>query len=94
MVDFRFPLADMAWIRFGVLVGAFLCCHSAFAQDPVFDATGLQENRDYISQEPFEHIDTVTGSLVLSFTDLVLPGNAARDLRFTRTGNRKTTGHA
>ena len=46
----------------------------AQAQDPVFDAKGFQQNRDYFSPEPFEHIDTGGGALVLTFTDLVLPG--------------------
>ncbi|MEP7305931.1 MAG: DUF6531 domain-containing protein [Acidobacteriota bacterium] len=60
------------------------------AQDLVFEATGVQANREYFSQLPFEHIDTLTGSLVLTYTDLVLPGNAGLDLRFTRTYNSKT----
>ncbi len=34
----------------------------------------------------------MTGSLVLSFTDLVLPGNASRDLAFQRTYNSKDEG--
>src|SRR5258706_15310328 len=66
------------------------CVRVANAQnDPIFDAKGFQQNRDYFSQEPFEHIDTMTGGLVLTFTDLVLPGNAGRDLRIQRTYNSK-----
>ena len=62
----------------------------AWAQnDPVFDAKGFQQNHDYFSALPFEHVDTVTGGLVLTFTDLVLPGNAGRDLRFQRSYNSK-----
>ena len=57
---------------------------------PILDATGFQQNRDYSSQAPFENIDTLSGSVVLTFTDLVLPGNAGRELRFQRTYNSKT----
>ena len=59
------------------------------AQDRVFNGQGFQQNRDYFSEQPFEHIDTLTGGLILTFTDLVLPGNAGRELRFTRTYNSK-----
>jgi hypothetical protein len=68
---------------------ALLICSPAlvFAQQdhPVLDAPGFQKHRDYFSEMPFENIDTLTGSLVLTFTDLVLPGNAGRELRFQRT---------
>src|SRR5207249_5413658 len=64
--------------------------HAQNDPDPV--AKGFQQNRDYFSQEPFEHTDPGTGSLVLSFTDLVLPGNAGRDLKFIRTYNSKEVG--
>jgi hypothetical protein len=60
--------------------------------DPIFDAAGFQQNRDYFSQQPFEHIDTLGGGLVLSFTDLMLPGNAGRDLTFQRSYNSKGGG--
>ena len=67
-----------------------LCGGIADAQThPALDVPGLQENRDYSSAMPFEHIDTFSGSLVLTFTDLVLPGNAGRQLRFQRTFNSK-----
>ena len=65
--------------------------HAAMAQEhPIVDAKGFQLNRDYFSQFPFEHIDMATGSLMLTFTDLVLPGHQGRDLRFQRTFNSKT----
>jgi YD repeat-containing protein len=77
------------------VLGGLICCvisigiSAALAQDPVVDAKGIHSNRDYFAQQPFENIDTYTGSLVLTFTDLVLPGNGGRDLRFTRTYNSK-----
>jgi YD repeat-containing protein len=74
----------------GVAVISLLIARMVFAQgDPIADANGFQKNHDYFSAEPFEHIDTYTGSLVLTFTDLVLSGNAGHDLRFTRTYNSK-----
>jgi YD repeat-containing protein len=75
-----------------IAVWLFLVCSASAAaqQNPVLDAPGFRQNRDYFSQLPFEHVDTMTGGLVLTFTDLVLPGNAGRDLRFQRTYNSKT----
>ena len=59
--------------------------------DPLFDAHGMQENRSYFSLLPFEHIDMLTGNLILKFTDLVLPGDAGLDVRIGRTYNSKGT---
>jgi hypothetical protein len=75
-----------------VLLALLITVSPGFAQNPphpVFDATGFQQNRDYFSQLPFEHIDTLTGGLVLTFTDLMLPGNAGRELRIQRAYNSK-----
>ncbi len=58
--------------------------------DPVFGAAGFQQNRDYFSAGPTEHVDTLTGNLILTYTDLVLPGNAGHDVRFQRTYNANT----
>src|SRR5512138_1452267 len=60
--------------------------------DPVFDAKGFQQDRDYFSRAPFEHIDMLSGGLVLTFTDLTLPGNAGFNLTFQRTYNSKPPG--
>ena len=65
---------------------------AAFAQQdhPIMAAAGIQTDRDYLSLMPFERFDTMSGALVLQFTDLVLPGNAGRELRFQRTYSSKT----
>lgn len=63
--------------------------HAQTQPHPVADAKGFQPNREYFGKMPFEHIDTSTGSLVLTFTDLVLPGPKGRDLKFQRTYNSK-----
>jgi YD repeat-containing protein len=57
--------------------------------DKIFDAAGFQQSRDYFGTSPSEHIDMLTGSLVLTYTDLVLPGNAGQSLRFGRVFNSK-----
>jgi YD repeat-containing protein len=61
----------------------------ARADDPVYDANGLQYGRGYFSPLPFERIDTVTGNVYLSFTDFVLPGNAGFSLSVLRTYNSR-----
>ena len=62
---------------------------SVAAPDEIFDARGFNPNRDFFSQLPYEHIDPLTGNLLLTFTDLVLPGNAGFDLKIQRTYNSK-----
>lgn len=57
--------------------------------NPIYEAKGFQANHDYFSAMPFEHIDTATGALILRFTDLALPGNGGRVIRFQRTYNSK-----
>jgi YD repeat-containing protein len=57
--------------------------------ESTFKAAGAQTHRDYFSELPGEHIDTLTGSLILTATDLVVPGNAGGQLRFQRTYNSK-----
>jgi RHS repeat-associated protein len=69
---------------------SFCTAPVVLAQDhPIVDAQDFQLNRDYFSQFPFEYIDTATGALILTFTDLVLPGHLGRDLKFQRTYNSK-----
>ena len=51
---------------------------------PFFEPVGLQADRGYFSELPWEAVDMVNGSLILRFTDLSLPGNADMDLRVVR----------
>lgn len=62
---------------------------AAGAADAIFDAKGFSPNRDFMSELPFEHVDPLTGNLLLTFTDLVLPGGGGLDLRIQRTYNIK-----
>jgi hypothetical protein len=78
-----------------IVVGLLTAASSASGQShPIFDAKGAQPNRDYFTAFPFEHIDTAGGGLTLTFTDLVSPGNAGRELRFQRSYNSKSDGRA
>ena len=55
----------------------------------IFSAWGFDQNRDYFSPLPYEHVDPMTGNLLLTHTDLVLPGYGGFDLRIQRTYNSK-----
>jgi YD repeat-containing protein len=66
------------------------CGLSASAQNaPIADAKGFQHGHSYFTKMPFESVNTANGALVLTFTDLELPGNAGRSLKFQRTFNSK-----
>lgn len=60
--------------------------------DADFSPQGLQPKQSYFAQFPFERVDMVNGNLLLTFTDLVLPGNAGMDLRVQRTYNKQGPG--
>jgi Domain of unknown function (DUF6531) len=77
------------------VVFMILIANAAFAQSAAveaFSAMGFQKNRNYFSPEPYEHYDTVSGNVLLTFTDLTLPGNAGRSLQFQRTYNNQRIG--
>lgn len=57
--------------------------------DPVFDAPGFQRNRQHQLPLDFERFDSLSGSLILTFVDLALPGNAGMHLEVRRTYNSK-----
>jgi YD repeat-containing protein len=48
---------------------------------------GFQRDQAYWGAFPFEHIDTGSGNLILTFTDFSLPGYGGLDLVFQRTFN-------
>jgi hypothetical protein len=60
-----------------------------FAEDAFYDAAGFNPNRETFSMTPFEHIDTFTGGVTLSYVDARLPGNGGLDLVIQRTFNSK-----
>ncbi len=55
----------------------------------LFTERGFSLTRNSFSPLPFEHIDPLTGNLLLTFTDLVLPGPAGFDLIVQRSYNSK-----
>jgi len=59
---------------------------------PIADAPGSRPNRALFGELPFESIDTLTGNVRLTFTDLALPGNGGLDLVIQRTYNMKSNG--
>ena len=56
----------------------------AHAQQALPGEAGFQPNRDYLTLLPWESVDTGSNNVILTFTDLVLPGNGGRELRFDR----------
>jgi YD repeat-containing protein len=60
-----------------------------FAEDAFYDAAGFNPNRETFSMVPYEHIDTFTGGITLSFIDARLPGNGGLALVIQRTFNSK-----
>jgi hypothetical protein len=50
---------------------------------------GFSGQHGTYSALPYEHVDPLSGNLIVTVTDLALPGNAGLDLRVTRTYNSK-----
>jgi YD repeat-containing protein len=65
-------------------VAAICAVTAANAQSTAPNEPGFQPNRDYLALLPWESIDTSNNNVILTFTDLVLPGNGGRELRFER----------
>jgi YD repeat-containing protein len=89
------PTAVVRLVTFSVMLGAtFVVPLSTYAQNSTvinneIDSKGLHRERSYFSAEPWEHYDPASGNLVLTFNDLVLPGDAGRPLVFQRTYNNQ-----
>jgi hypothetical protein len=82
---------SVKWIGFAAILFCLSAPVAATAQnsDPIFGVDGFQPGRSHYSPLPFEHIDTVSGNLILTFTDLVVPGNAGFNLTFIRAYNSR-----
>jgi len=88
---------DIGWRRLLVALGLVLgAALSAGAQSPIEEpfTNGFKSGRSYFSPEPWESYDPVSGNVLLTFTDLVLPGNAGRALSIQRTFNNQVSGDA
>src|SRR5215470_9309570 len=68
----------------------------ALAQDPpnLLHSGGFAADHNWFSPFDWEHFDAVTGNIMLTFTDLVLPGNAGRQLQIGRVFNSNHNGVA
>ena len=71
-----------------ISAGLMLAGPSADAQS-LFTERGFSLTRESFSPLPYEHVDPLTGNLLLTFTDLVLPGAAGLDLVIQRSYNSK-----
>jgi hypothetical protein len=60
--------------------------------EPTFLPLGLQPKRAYFAQLPFESVDMVNGNLILTFTDLALPGDGGMDLVIQRSFSKQGVG--
>lgn len=60
-----------------------------FAQLPYFDNPGFNPHREYFNQAFNERIDPFTGGVMLTYTDIFLPGNGGLDLKILRVYNSK-----
>jgi YD repeat-containing protein len=86
----------MSRLSVAVAVLVALLASGAAAQTTLeLDRIGVQQHRDYLRLQPFEQIDTQASNLIITLSDLVLPGNAGHDLRFQLTYNSESdTGNA
>jgi hypothetical protein len=62
---------------------------SASRAQAIFDGTGFASGRDTHTVFPYEHVDPLSGNLLLRTTDLSLPGNAGMNLVVQRVYNSK-----
>jgi hypothetical protein len=77
-----------------VLAGGAAASRGRFdAPGSAFGVVGARAERGYFRNLPWETVDLVNGNLMLTFTDLLLPGNAGMDLLFTHTYNHQTSGN-
>ncbi|HEX3036340.1 MAG TPA: RHS repeat-associated core domain-containing protein [Thermodesulfobacteriota bacterium] len=60
---------------------------AAVGQD--YNEMGFSSNRTYIKYSEQEYVNPFSGNLILSNTDILLPGNGGLDLRIQRTYNSK-----
>ena len=79
------------WMRRAVIalvIAIGWSSHASWAQGPL-GASGFSALRTTHSVVPYEHVDPFSGNLLLTFTDIELPGNAGFGLRVQRVYNSK-----
>ncbi|MGB7292767.1 MAG: InlB B-repeat-containing protein [Thermodesulfobacteriota bacterium] len=68
---------------------AFLEPDNSFAFGENYDELGFKKNKTYLKFSPEEYVNVFSGNLLLTHTDLILPGNGGFDLKLQRTYNSK-----
>jgi hypothetical protein len=76
------------WLVLAFMMALSLLTSSLYAED-IFDANGFNTNRGSFSNMSFEHVDPMTGNLILSHTDFTVPGDGGFALKVQRTYNSK-----
>src|SRR3972149_1165448 len=54
-----------------------------------YDELGFKKNKTYLKFSPEEYVNIFSGNLLLTHTDIILPGNGGLDLKIQRTYNSK-----
>jgi YD repeat-containing protein len=54
-----------------------------------YDELGFKKNKTYLKFSPEEYVNIFSGNLLLTHTDMILPGNGGLDLEIQRTYNSK-----
>src|SRR5262249_45417777 len=58
----------------------------------LLQSKGFDAEHNWFSPFDWEHFDATPANILLTFTDLTLPGNAGRELRFQRVFNSNHAG--
>jgi YD repeat-containing protein len=70
-------------------LSAFLGPDDSFAFGENYDELGFKKNKAYLKFSPEEYVNVFSGNLLVTHTDLTLPGNGGLDLKLQRTYNSK-----
>lgn len=60
-----------------------------FEEETFYGTRGFNPHRKYVNRAFNEHVDPYTGNLLLTYTDIYLPGDGGLDLKIQRTYNSK-----
>ena len=72
------------------MVPSLLCAEEAFEEETFYGAPGFNPHRKYFNQAFNERVDPYNGNLILTYTDIYLPGDGGLDLKLQRTYNSKS----
>ncbi len=85
-----FKMKSLSKLIFALLAfSTFLGPHNSFAFGENYDELGFKKNKTYLRFSPGEYVNIFSGNLLLTHTDLILPGNGGFNLKLQRTYNSK-----